>query len=79
MLAVFISMISYAVFVFVAGGSAYRDASGIVDELATGQFYNCTYRKCDYGLHNSYTVNRIFNHILKIVLLNYYCNILKIR
>ncbi|KAK6631514.1 hypothetical protein RUM44_006041 [Polyplax serrata] len=59
MLAVVVSMISYAIFVFVAGASAYRDASGIVGELATGQFTNCTYRQCEFGLHNSYTVMQL--------------------
>ncbi|EEB16309.1 sodium-potassium-chloride cotransporter, putative [Pediculus humanus corporis] len=56
MLAVVISMISYAIFVFVAGASTSRDASGIVSELATGQFTNCFNRTCEFGLHNSYTV-----------------------
>lgn len=56
MLALLISMISYAVFVLVAGATAYRNASGVVAEVANGTFVDCFNRTCEYGLANSYTV-----------------------
>lgn len=57
MLALLISMISYAVFVFVAGASALRDASGDITEFYNGTYTNCTGRECDFGMSNSYTVS----------------------
>ncbi|XP_012268643.1 bumetanide-sensitive sodium-(potassium)-chloride cotransporter isoform X2 [Athalia rosae] len=57
LLALLISMISYATFVIFAGGAALRDASGIVvDEVIA----NCT-SNCTYGLHNSYSVMQLMS------------------
>ncbi|GLH13676.1 Uncharacterized protein GBIM_18200 [Gryllus bimaculatus] len=57
LLALLLSMVSYAVFVVFAGGAALRDASGNVTELASGAFSDCSGRPCDYGLMNSYSVS----------------------
>ncbi|KAL0271481.1 UNVERIFIED_CONTAM: hypothetical protein PYX00_008562 [Menopon gallinae] len=61
MLALVISMISYAVFVFVAGATAFRDASGIVSEVANGTFTDCANRTCEFGLANSYTIMQMMS------------------
>jgi hypothetical protein len=50
-------MLSYAIFVVLAGTTAVRDASGIVDEVASGTQFNCTDRDCVWGLMNSYSVS----------------------
>lgn len=55
MLALIISMISYAVFVVFAGAAALRDASGSVDDLYLGNISACI-PNCESGLHNSYQV-----------------------
>lgn len=58
MLALLISMISYALFVVFAGGSALRDASGSVNDLANGVLTSCVQNNtCQYGLFNSYQVH----------------------
>ncbi|PSN49689.1 Bumetanide-sensitive sodium-(potassium)-chloride cotransporter [Blattella germanica] len=56
MLALIISMISYAIFVLFAGAVSVRDASGFAAEVINGTFLNCTGRKCDWGLMNSYSM-----------------------
>jgi solute carrier family 12 sodium/potassium/chloride transporter 2 len=57
MLALLISMFSYAIFVMFAGATAVRDASGFVENVANGtQFYCFPNRSCDWGLMNSYSV-----------------------
>lgn len=63
MLAVLISMISYAILAVVSGAGALRDASGNLSDLILNSTYdlstihtdNTTYH---YGLHNSYTVSQ---------------------
>lgn len=61
MLALLISMISYAIFVFFAGASAFRDASGNITDIVNGTFISCSItHDCDYGLANSYTVRKSF-------------------
>lgn len=66
MLALLISMLSYAMFVLFAGASAFRDASGNIGDLVNGTFVNCSGTlHCDYGLANSYTV-RLFTFIVTI-------------
>lgn len=59
LLAVLISMFSYAAFVVFAGGAAVRDASGDVVDYLNGTAYDClkTDDGCAFGLHNSYTVS----------------------
>lgn len=59
LLSLAISMFSYALFVLFAGGAALRDASGVVSELGTNAYTNCTFRACEYGLMNSYSVSPI--------------------
>lgn len=56
LLALLISMISYAAFVVIAGGAAIRDASGNVADLVNGTVSDCL-GNCSYGLHNSYAVS----------------------
>ncbi|XP_046600388.1 bumetanide-sensitive sodium-(potassium)-chloride cotransporter isoform X1 [Neodiprion lecontei] len=56
LLALLISMISYATFVLFAGGAALRDASG---EVFNGTIVECT--NCTYGLHNSYSVMQLMS------------------
>lgn len=59
LLALLISMFSYVLFVFFAGGAALRDVSGIIINNGT----NATIASCipgvdcEYGLHNSYSVS----------------------
>jgi len=54
LLALLISMFSYATFVFFAGAAAARDAGGFVN----GTVVDCIpdSLNCTYGLHNSYSV-----------------------
>jgi hypothetical protein len=60
MLALLISMASYAVFVLFAGASAVRDASGIVGDVASStEFYCFPNRSCEWGLMNSYSVSKL--------------------
>jgi hypothetical protein len=59
MLALLISMASYAILVLIAGATAVRDASGIVGDVANGTEFDCfPERSCDWGLMNSYSVSR---------------------
>jgi hypothetical protein len=59
MLALLISMASYALFVLFAGAAAVRDASGIVGDVASGTEFNCfPNRSCEWGLMNSYSVSK---------------------
>ena len=64
MLALVISMISYALFVLVAGATAVRDASGVTNELVNDVFLNCTGRDCHWGLMNSYSVSHYYIFIV---------------
>ncbi|XP_065156250.1 bumetanide-sensitive sodium-(potassium)-chloride cotransporter [Atheta coriaria] len=62
MLALAISMFSYALFVVFAGGAAMRDASGNVTDLINGTLTNCTSDfSCKYGLFNSYSVMQLMS------------------
>lgn len=56
MLALIISMISYAVFVVFAGACAVRDATGFAGDVANGTFLNCANGTCSWGLMNSYSM-----------------------
>lgn len=60
LLALLLSMISYAIFVVFAGGAALRDASGSVADLVNGTLSNCT-PHCHYGLMNSYSVMQLMS------------------
>ncbi|KAJ8946616.1 hypothetical protein NQ318_007219 [Aromia moschata] len=62
MLALLISMGSYALFVIFAGGAAIRDASGNLTDLEYGNITACaeTYN-CDYGLFNSEQMMQIMS------------------
>ncbi|XP_031623786.1 bumetanide-sensitive sodium-(potassium)-chloride cotransporter [Contarinia nasturtii] len=66
LLALLISAISYAVFVVFAGGSAVRDASGIISDIVNGTLVgvepHCLKNKtCEFGLHNSYTIMQLMS------------------
>jgi solute carrier family 12 sodium/potassium/chloride transporter 2 len=58
-LALVISFITYAIFVFFAGFSAIRDASGNVTELLNGTISDCV-PDCKYGIFNNYQVRASF-------------------
>ncbi|XP_055375446.1 bumetanide-sensitive sodium-(potassium)-chloride cotransporter [Condylostylus longicornis] len=67
MLALLISMTSYAVFVVFAGGAALRDASGIASEVSlvngewTWDFECAKNNTCEFGLQNSYSVMQLMS------------------
>ncbi|KAK4881311.1 hypothetical protein RN001_004630 [Aquatica leii] len=62
LLALLLSMISYAVFVLFAGAAAMRDASGSLDDLANNTLTNCVSNfSCEYGLFNSYSVMQLMS------------------
>ncbi|KAF2899446.1 hypothetical protein ILUMI_06729 [Ignelater luminosus] len=62
LLALLISMVSYAVFVIFAGGAALRDASGSIADLANNTVSNCAANySCQYGLFNSYSVMQLMS------------------
>jgi solute carrier family 12 (sodium/potassium/chloride transporter), member 2 len=65
LLALFISMSTYLSFVFLVGGSALRDASGIAAEVANQTFpyqFACEANKtCQYGLFNSYSMMQLMS------------------
>lgn len=69
LLALLISMTSYATFVIFAGGAALRDASG--EFLANATVNNsCVHNvppNCEYGLHNSYSVSSSYYFIQYII------------
>uniref|UniRef100_A0AAR5PV11 Bumetanide-sensitive sodium-(Potassium)-chloride cotransporter n=1 Tax=Dendroctonus ponderosae TaxID=77166 RepID=A0AAR5PV11_DENPD len=55
LLSLLITMLSYALFMFFAGGAAMRDATGNVTDLVSGNLTSCTSDlSCKYGLFNSY-------------------------
>jgi hypothetical protein len=52
-------MASYVIFVVLAGATAVRDASGIVEEISNGTQFDCyPNRECAWGLMNSYSVSK---------------------
>ncbi|XP_068910753.1 bumetanide-sensitive sodium-(potassium)-chloride cotransporter isoform X2 [Tenebrio molitor] len=59
-LALVISFITYAIFVFFAGFSAIRDASGNVTELLNGTISDCV-PDCKYGIFNNYQMMEIMS------------------
>ncbi|XP_050685671.1 bumetanide-sensitive sodium-(potassium)-chloride cotransporter isoform X2 [Leptidea sinapis] len=71
LLALLISMISYAAMVLISGGGALRDASGNVTDLVVmngtvmnhSALRNCvnTTMGCQFGLHNSYSVMQLMS------------------
>ncbi|KAL1139874.1 hypothetical protein AAG570_006851 [Ranatra chinensis] len=64
LLALGISMFSYALFVVFAGGAAMRDASGNVADYNNYRNYTqCVLNNhtCNYGLHNDYTVMQLMS------------------
>lgn len=53
-----LTLASYVIFVFFAGGAALRDASGNLSDVINGTVIaNCGTEGCAYGLHNSYSVS----------------------
>jgi hypothetical protein len=54
-------MLSYYLFVLLVGGGELRAASGIVSEVATGAYKNCSFRECAYGLQYDYSVSLILS------------------
>lgn len=65
LLALLLSMISYVVFVIIAGGSALRDGSGIVTDVMNSSLpyhFTCAANHtCEYGLQNSYSVMQLMS------------------
>ncbi|KAF5306750.1 hypothetical protein FQA39_LY01508 [Lamprigera yunnana] len=62
LLALLLSMISYATFVLFAGSAAMRDASGNVNDLLNNTLTNCVENySCQYGLFNSYSVMQLMS------------------
>ncbi|KAK5649405.1 hypothetical protein RI129_000434 [Pyrocoelia pectoralis] len=62
LLALLISMISYATFVLFAGAAAMRDASGSVIDLANNTLTSCVSDfSCNFGLFNSYSVMQLMS------------------
>ncbi|XP_037950069.1 bumetanide-sensitive sodium-(potassium)-chloride cotransporter-like [Teleopsis dalmanni] len=64
--ALLISMTSYAVFAFFAGGAAVRDASGNVADLINGTIVSSSLpcklnNTCEFGLANSYSVMQLMS------------------
>ncbi|XP_057662624.1 bumetanide-sensitive sodium-(potassium)-chloride cotransporter isoform X1 [Diorhabda carinulata] len=62
LLALLISMISYAIFILFAGGAAMRDASGNIGDVMNGTVAACAVdHNCKYGLFNSYQMMQIMS------------------
>lgn len=62
LLALVISMVSYAVFVLFAGATAVRDASGIEGDVVNRTQYDCfPDRSCEWGLMNSYSMMQVIS------------------
>lgn len=71
LLALLISMVSYALMVLFSGAGALRDASGNITDLLIvngtvidhSELANCVFSNvsCDYGLHNSYSVMQLMS------------------
>ncbi|XP_075227429.1 sodium chloride cotransporter 69 isoform X2 [Lycorma delicatula] len=55
-LAIFISTALYVGMAFLTGATVVRDASGLVDDLYINTAYQCTEKKCNYGLENTVQV-----------------------
>lgn len=53
LLAIFITFISYLLFIFLAGSVELRDATGNVTHVADWSFMDCNETVCKYGLMNS--------------------------
>jgi len=56
LLAIFLTTLSYLGMAVMTGSCVVRDATGNITELIEGTFLNCTDRKCEYGLQNSFQV-----------------------
>ncbi|XP_017780455.1 PREDICTED: bumetanide-sensitive sodium-(potassium)-chloride cotransporter [Nicrophorus vespilloides] len=62
LLALLLSMISYALFVIFAGGAGMRDASGSVEDLLNGTLTDCVKDlSCHHGLFNSYSMMQLMS------------------
>ncbi|XP_059061595.1 bumetanide-sensitive sodium-(potassium)-chloride cotransporter [Achroia grisella] len=68
LLALLISMLSYALMVLFSGGGALRDANGMTSLIVNGTYNiseigDCMYTNgtCKYGLHNSYSVMQLMS------------------
>lgn len=58
LLALLITMTSYALFMFFSGAATMRDASGNITDLVSGNLTSCVSDfSCQYGLFNSYQVS----------------------
>ncbi|KAG8226577.1 hypothetical protein J437_LFUL007269 [Ladona fulva] len=56
LLAIFITTVSYIIFILLAGASVLRDATGNVTDISGWAFTNCSEGSCHWGLHNSFQV-----------------------
>lgn len=66
MLSIVITTLSYMGMAVIAGCIVLRDASGSVDEFNKGTYTDCTGRKCNYGLHNGFSVSPALKHQFNI-------------
>lgn len=73
MLALFISMLSYIIFVVFAGAAAVRDASGNITDVINGTVIPCT-SDCQWGLFNSYSVSAPFLNLNRSFTDYFYAN-----
>ncbi|XP_054285767.1 solute carrier family 12 member 1-like [Macrosteles quadrilineatus] len=56
LLSILITTVSYMGMAVIVGCIVLRDASGNVEEFFNGTFTDCLDRKCDYGLHNGFSI-----------------------
>ncbi|KAL7034522.1 hypothetical protein ACKWTF_007999 [Chironomus riparius] len=56
LLAIFLTTLSYLGMAVMTGSCVVRDATGNLTEYVQGTFLDCTDRKCEYGLQNSFQV-----------------------
>ncbi|XP_054288120.1 bumetanide-sensitive sodium-(potassium)-chloride cotransporter isoform X2 [Macrosteles quadrilineatus] len=61
LLALLISMISYALFVLFAGGASLRDATGDLAQYYAGNYTSCAPGECQWGLHNNYSMMQLMS------------------
>lgn len=56
LLSILITITSYIVLIVVPGAVHLREASGNLDELQNGTYFNCSFRNCTQGLYHNENV-----------------------
>lgn len=56
LLAILITSITYILMAVCVGATVARDATGNVNDIASGTFLHCLPGECKYGIHNSFEV-----------------------